>query len=330
MVLLAAISLLQTVNKAAAAERLLAAHAELNARGLARLTALGDEAFPPILRAYQRESTRIDSHGLPSGWSPDRRPELRTYDALFEALKQVSSPKRGSELLAALQHAPQQYFIRNDLMRLVKEFGAPKEVVPYFLACLRPPHPDSIVPVYYLADSTDPRAVKFMLERLGDPLASRETRELAYVNLARTDGYEGAWVVFRARLKPKGSLRLPKTDAEQVVAAAFEARFHFVENNTAATFVMPAEVPPFALAGWNGPLTWKAAPDPTSAEICLVPRTPSASNWEEKFISWDPGHAGAKVSIKTLAGPRLAVFEYTLKKFAFGWVVIRAFQTATS
>jgi len=322
MLVLAAIALLQTVNKAAIAEHLLAQHAELNGPGLARLAALGDEAFPPILRAYLREGNRV-ARQVP-------RPDLGPYFALRKALEQVSSLKRGKDLLAALEHASSGNYVRNDLMSLVRQFSAPKEVVPYFLACLRPPHPDSIVPVYYLADSTDPRAIKFMLERLGDAWADRETRELAYLNLARTDGAEGARVVFRARLKPKGPLRLSKTDAEQVVAAAFEARFHFVENNTAATFVMPAEVPPFALAGWNGPLTWKASPDPKCAEICLVPRTPSASNWEEKFISWDPGHVAAKVSIETIAGPRLAVFEYTLKKFAFGWVVIRAFQTATS
>jgi len=329
MELLAAIALLQATNKTAIAEGLLAHKAELTTSGFARLTALGNEAFPPVLSAFQRESARIDSHGVPGQWFPDG-PELRTYTALLSALKQVSSRKRGRELLAALKHAPQQYFIRDDLIKLVQHFSAQKEVVPYFLACLRHPHPGADVLIYNLADSSDPRAINFMLKRLGDPSADRETRELAYSNLARTGGEKLAKTVYRARLKAKSSLRPPKTDAEQVVAAAFEARFHFVKNNTAGIFVVPSEVSPFALAGWNGPLTWQSGLARTGVEISLVPRSASSSKWEEKFISWDAARTGATVNVETISGSRLIGIEYTLKKFAFGWVVVRAFHNATS
>jgi len=101
MELLAAIALLQATNKTAIAEGLLAHKAELTTSGFARLTALGNEAFPPVLSAFQRESARIDSHGVPGQWFPDG-PELRTYTALLSALKQVSSRKRGRELRRAV------------------------------------------------------------------------------------------------------------------------------------------------------------------------------------------------------------------------------------
>lgn len=190
------------------AKRLVDKFSDLDAGELRRLGALQDDAFPALLSAY--EAMHIAYDAGPVDWRIFGRLHL-----LDEALALVTSPKHSSELIEVLERTPKQGSGRAHLQSLLVKKGDPEVVLPYFLRETEKSithrfeiyDDDSREARDYVADSSDPRAVAFMLRQLRDPKGDPTLRLQAFGNLARTGGEAGraairAYRQDRALLRP--------------------------------------------------------------------------------------------------------------------------------
>jgi outer membrane protein assembly factor BamB len=146
----------------------------------------------------------------------------------------------------------------------------------------------------------------------------------------------------------KNPLAAPRSlsQEEQVLAAAFEARYRFVGDRDVPCLVtLPKGIEPLELSGWN----WTIIPEkgarksPLSKVIqkgaaavdfmlpscdfsgaALLGRKPG----ELPFVLWNKDHTQAKLELETYyAGLDATGFDITLKRFGRDWVVIRAEMT---
>src|SRR5262249_52325690 len=125
------------------------------------------------------------------------------------------------------------------------------------------------------------------------------------------------------------------SDAEQVLATAFEARYHFADGESPAIFFAEEDMKPFEMVGWAGPVIWKLNKDhrdwshplewryEQGVAFLRFGRASEGKDWTTRCIRWNGDHTGAYVSISTYYGG-LAGTGYGIKVRKIGgqWVVV--------
>jgi len=128
------------------------------------------------------------------------------------------------------------------------------------------------------------------------------------------------------------------SDAEKVIAAAFEARYHFDQSEGADIFQAPEGCKPFELVGRRGPTLWaEASPKkPEFAQLMACYETgvgmigvhggnrqKKGAKWEESVITWNKDHTEASFVISTYFGGLNGTgFDVHVRKFGDEWVVV--------
>ena len=89
------------------------------------------------------------------------------------------------------------------------------------------------------------------------------------------------------------------SDAEQVLAAAFEARFHFASGESPAIFFAAEGMKPFEMIGWAGPVIWRSAEEHKDWSLPLewcyeqgvgflrFGTVSEGKDWTTKYIRWN-------------------------------------------
>lgn len=472
----------------AIAQRLVDHFADLDDADKKRLKALGDDAFVPLLQAFVATCHAHDAMGEKG----DSYPLYSRYHDIGQVLDAVAKANRTPELVDALTKENPDSSAKPALLTILARVGDPKVVTPYFIKELegvKTPgfemyESNTYVARTYIAGSSDPRAVAFMLKQLRDPKADSELRVEAYENLAGTGGEEGLKAVlaernrrqllrpvgeramegylnageFGTKTKPLGERddsqghhwgllqsgvlgssgdlwlaekvdghwthalftgvtlsgrsrrkadanrpppefdgktaeelakgawfsvlvgnaelskdtdgdgltdieekrlgtdpakadtdgdgdpdgidpwpnapnRTDLSDAEQVLAAAFEARYHFNDSEGAGIFTALPGIKPFEMPGRRGTMMWvgSGSTSPLSdlweqgaAFITFQPLDRDESKpWEQRLIQWSGGHTEAKVLISTYFGGLNGTgYDVVVRKFGHDWVVV--------
>lgn len=125
------------------------------------------------------------------------------------------------------------------------------------------------------------------------------------------------------------------SDAEQVLAAAFEARYHFADGESPAIFFAEGGMQSFEMVGWAGPVIWRSAEEHKDRPLPLAKyywqgvgflrfRTVSeGKDWTTKCIRWNGDHTEAYVLISTYYGGLQGTgYGIKLRKSGQQWVVI--------
>ncbi len=186
----------------ALAARLTADFANLDAEGVKRLAALGDDAFEPVFKAFlatceehDRNENATNSYALYS----------RFHD-LAQVLEKMVSSGRTDELLGALNTLPAKSSARPFVLGYLARMGDQDKVVPYFLKELKATTPDfemyessTYVAREAIIRSSHPAAIAFLIEKLKDPKADPVLREAAYSHLAGTGGEAGVKAILAER-----------------------------------------------------------------------------------------------------------------------------------
>ena len=181
----------ETSARRALAEDLVERFEELDGPGRKRLAELGDEAFEPVLAAYVSVATKARVGSFEGA-----------FDGLFAVLEKISTKEHWDVLAQTVREARSDSEVRK-LTKIVMEVGPSEEVAPYLVSEYRRLAREGQSMAYegfvteYLAKSSEPEAVAFMLEQLRDPKSS--LRELAYYHLAGTGGEEGLQAVLAER-----------------------------------------------------------------------------------------------------------------------------------
>ncbi len=129
----------------------------------------------------------------------------------------------------------------------------------------------------------------------------------------------------------------PLSDAEEVLAAILEARYHFSSNDGPAIFFAPKGLKPFEMVGWNGPLLWQEQVDKrwsTPLEQCYEQgvgfisfrgssQSKTPASWEESVLSWNSDRTEARTTISTYYGGRSGNgYTAVVRKIDGHWVVV--------
>lgn len=178
---------------------------ELDESDVKRLESLKDDAFEPLLEAFVKT---CDAHDA-KGERGDSYALYSKYQDLGKVLAGVVSSRRTNDLMAALGTCKPRSSAKPTLLTLLARVGDPKVVTPYFLKEIEGVETpgfemyesNTYVARQYIAQSSDPRAVAYMVRVLRDPKADDAQRFEAYVNLARTGGEEGVRAVLAERHK---------------------------------------------------------------------------------------------------------------------------------
>jgi len=128
----------------------------------------------------------------------------------------------------------------------------------------------------------------------------------------------------------------PLSDAEKLLAAAFEARYHFFDLSSPGLFLAPKGMKPFEMVATRGPVMWLESDGKNDWSIplhqCYEPGVAMLSfggwdqdnkPWEETLIHWNKDHTMGTVSLATyfggLSGDGCTI---TVKKFGNDWVAV--------
>jgi outer membrane protein assembly factor BamB len=171
------------------------------------LRKLGDEAFAALLPLVRERLTRCVAE-VKQGSKSAFQSYSRFSDAA-EALDAVMQPKQTQAVMALLPLSrtpgPDDSAYAT-LLGLLEAHGDERLTVPLFLNVIRASRADTsyLYSAYstalrVLANSSDPRAVRYMIAQLADEKAEPERRHQAYINLARTGGEAGLQAVLAAR-----------------------------------------------------------------------------------------------------------------------------------
>jgi hypothetical protein len=125
------------------------------------------------------------------------------------------------------------------------------------------------------------------------------------------------------------------SDAEQVLAVAFEARYHFADGESPAIFFAEEGMTPFEMVGWAGPVIWRSPEQKESWSLPLewcyeqglgflrFGTVGEGENWATKLIRWNDDRTEAYVLISTYYGGLEGTgYGIKLRKFGGQWVVI--------
>ena len=128
----------------------------------------------------------------------------------------------------------------------------------------------------------------------------------------------------------------PLTEAERVLSAVFEARYHFSDSDGVAVFEAPPNVKPFEMPGRTGPTIWLADHDSRKLEtpleqcfgngvifISFGSPNDTPSGEDEDLIQWNATKTEASVMIVTSrTGLIHNGIVVTARKFGDQWVVV--------
>lgn len=175
----------------------------LDDREIARLTALGADAFEPVLAALRTTCAAHDRKGE----NADTYPLYQKYHALAQVLRKITTRRHTGALVAALQKEQKGSSARPVLLSLAAEVGDPAVVTPYFLEALRgvktPGYElyesETYVARRYVVRSRDPRAVEFLLQQLQDAKSDPVLRLEAYLHVAGSGNPEAVRAVLSQR-----------------------------------------------------------------------------------------------------------------------------------
>jgi outer membrane protein assembly factor BamB len=183
------------------AARLVARFDKLDAAGIKRLQALGNDAFVPLFAEFLRVCRAHDAEK-----GGDSYPLYSEFHDLAKVLDGIVTEERVPELIAAMNAAKSEGSEKPFVMGWLAKFGNPDAVVPLFLKELGAKTPgfemyesNSYVARNYIVRSTHPLAVRFMIDQLENPAADPVLRQEAYWRLAGTGGEEGRRVVLKYR-----------------------------------------------------------------------------------------------------------------------------------
>jgi len=125
------------------------------------------------------------------------------------------------------------------------------------------------------------------------------------------------------------------SDAEQVIAAAFEARYHFADGESPAIFFAEEGMKPFEMVGWAGPVIWRSMGEHNKWSLPLewcydqgvaflsFRKVSEGKDWTTKCIRWNDDHTEAYVLISTYYGGLAGTgYGIKLRKIGQQWVVI--------
>lgn len=128
--------------------------------------------------------------------------------------------------------------------------------------------------------------------------------------------------------------RRPETDAERLLAAAFEARFHESESDGASVFTSPQGVRSFEMPGRMGPTLWVTGQD-SHWEVPLSQRyehgvgligfqeIDESAKGVDRLIQWNKDHTVGKVLISVYYGGLNGTgYNLTVRKFGKEWIVV--------
>lgn len=194
-----------SASRRAMAEKMVAQFDKLDQADKARLTSLGDDAFPALLKGFLSACAAHDN--VPKG--RDSYPLYSKFHDLGDELKEVTKKKRTPDLLNALRTAKLESSAKPQLMTLLAKFGEPNDVVPLFLQELegfKTPgfemyESNTYIARTYIINSKHPDAVRFMVNQLANPDADATLRQEAYWHVAGTAGSEGVKAVLAERHK---------------------------------------------------------------------------------------------------------------------------------
>jgi hypothetical protein len=133
---------------------------------------------------------------------------------------------------------------------------------------------------------------------------------------------------------PNAPLR-EKSEAEQVLAAAFEARFHFADGEGPAIFFAEKGMEPFEMVGWTGPVIWRVEDAhkewSSPLEWCYEQgvgflrfgAVADGGDWATELIRWNEDRTEAYVLISAYYGGLAGTgYGIKLRKFGNQWLVI--------
>lgn len=168
---------------------------------IARITALGKDAFPLVLSAYLQKANELE------GVSRRDRAESDVLSTLSHLLVEMTTKEEADVIEAALRAQKPKTRAAFLLESFFQEYAEPSRVLHLYLQALQPSllsgagDGRDIDKVEYVAHSSDPEAVKFALTVLQSPEAPNEWRELFYHNLARVGGAEGREAVAKLQMR---------------------------------------------------------------------------------------------------------------------------------
>ncbi|HWA83231.1 MAG TPA: thrombospondin type 3 repeat-containing protein, partial [Fimbriimonadaceae bacterium] len=135
---------------------------------------------------------------------------------------------------------------------------------------------------------------------------------------------------------PNAPNRSDLGDAEQVLSAAFEARYHFEGGEGAGLLFAEPGMKPFEMPGRKGPVIWVAGDGQDWAlplERCYEqgvafirfanPNRNEDKPGEENLIAWNKDRTEGKVMISTYyGGLNGSGYEVVVRKFGSDWIVV--------
>ncbi|HLK58069.1 MAG TPA: hypothetical protein VKU00_15985 [Chthonomonadaceae bacterium] len=140
--------------------------------------------------------------------------------------------------------------------------------------------------------------------------------------------------------------RKPQTDEEKILAAAFEGRFRYAEDDVPCVVVMPEGIEPVEMLGWGWiVLAVKKESDTPVADlygegVCMIHFSLPSYGFNEPQVQlppknaailWNRDHTEAAVGMSVYyGGLDGTVYDLRLKKFGNEWIVVAAFMTAIS
>ncbi|MFI5386094.1 MAG: PQQ-binding-like beta-propeller repeat protein [Fimbriimonadales bacterium] len=192
-----------SAGRTALAQKLVEHFKELDQADIKRLEALGDYAFPAVLKAFLAACDAYDAKGENS----NSMGPYELYHNLGDVLGKVTTRHDTQGMMDALDKAKPKSSAKPLLLTMLGQFGDPKDVTPYFLKELegtKTPgfemyESNTYVARTYIASSSDPRAVAFMIKQLQDPKGDGELKFEAYTHLAGTGGPDGLKAVLAER-----------------------------------------------------------------------------------------------------------------------------------
>jgi hypothetical protein len=224
-------------ERRALAGLLVARFAKLTRADKDRLLALGDDAFPPLLKAYLNTCYIYDAEKR-----GDSFPLYEKFHNIGDCLIKVTSRKRAADLMHTLDNVPANSSSKPLILSLLGEYGDPKPATPYFLREIKGASPLPSFEMYesvswvsrdYVIHSTDPRAVALAMSWLKNPKANSQLRFESYVHLAGTGGEAGLRAVLAER-HPRKLLRplVERVENGYLNAGEFGSRTEVVAQRT--------------------------------------------------------------------------------------------------
>ncbi|MDR3689845.1 MAG: PQQ-binding-like beta-propeller repeat protein [Fimbriimonas sp.] len=170
-----------------------------------RVADLGHDAFEPLLKAFELACAAYDAHSK----SGDSMALDRKFHDVGDLLMKTATKADSGALLGSLAKHQRATSAKPLLLTLLAKFGDPKVITPYFIREIDGTatpgfemyESNTFVAREYVVNSSDPRAVAFMLKQLRNPRADSTLRFKAYLHLAGTGGAEGLNAVLGMRNK---------------------------------------------------------------------------------------------------------------------------------